>query len=243
MALFTDGAITSIEDLRAHDTQLLTVANVEGIDVTRKLELAQDEISVQVAGMLARQSAPPGIDQVVVTAPMKLWHAYRTLEMVYRDAYHNQLNDRYSGKRDEYRTLAQWAYEQLMQVGLGIAADPMPQATAPQLGPAGGNLDDGTYYVSVAWTNAAGEEGRCSDPAAIQISGSSFTVQIAGPGGVMGWNVYAGTDTSSMALQNPTPLSPGETWTQPAPLRAGRTAGTGQRPTYCLPVPRIIQRG
>ena len=31
MALFTDGAIASIEDLRGHDTQLLNVATVEGI--------------------------------------------------------------------------------------------------------------------------------------------------------------------------------------------------------------------
>jgi hypothetical protein len=35
MALFTDGTITSIEELAGHDTQLLAVANVEGIDVSR----------------------------------------------------------------------------------------------------------------------------------------------------------------------------------------------------------------
>src|SRR4051812_10531675 len=145
MALFTDGALTSIEHLRAHDTQLLTVANVEGIDVTRKLELAQDEISVQVAGMLARQSAPPGLEQVVVSKPMRLWHAYRTLELVYRDAYHNQLNDRYGGKRDEYRGMAQWAYEQVIRVGLGIASRPAPKAPPPEVTPVAGSLEDGTY--------------------------------------------------------------------------------------------------
>ena len=98
MALFTDGAITSIEELSGHDTQLLTVATVEGIDVSRKLALAQDEIAVEVASLLGRQAAPPALEQVVVTPAMKLWHAYRTLEMVYRDAYHSQLNDRYGGQ-------------------------------------------------------------------------------------------------------------------------------------------------
>ena len=53
MALFTDGAFTSIEDLRGHDTQLLNVATVEGIDVTRKLALAQEELGIEVEGLLA----------------------------------------------------------------------------------------------------------------------------------------------------------------------------------------------
>lgn len=50
MALFTDGAFTSIEELKGHDTQLLNVATTEGIDVTRKLALAQEELSVEVSG-------------------------------------------------------------------------------------------------------------------------------------------------------------------------------------------------
>jgi len=242
MALFTDGALTSIEDLRAHDTQLLTVANVEGIDVTRKLELAQDEISVQVAGMLARQSAPPGLEQVVVSKAMRFWHAYRTLELVYRDAYHNQLNDRYGGKRDEYRAMAQWAYEQLIRAGLGIASHPIPKALPPPVSPAPGTLQDGTYYVSVSWTNAAGEEGECSEPAVFDISDSSFSVRIDAPAAVGGWNVYAGFSASSMTLQNSTPLAPEELWVQPA-LRSGRATGNGQAPSYSLAVPRLIQRG
>ena len=40
MALFTDGAPSTIDELTAHDSQLLTVASVEGIDVTQKLTLA-----------------------------------------------------------------------------------------------------------------------------------------------------------------------------------------------------------
>jgi hypothetical protein len=125
MALFTDGAIASIEDLRGHDTQLLNVATVEGIDVTRKLALAREELGVEVAGLLEQAmlsgqlGAPPAIEQVVVTPPLKLWHIFRTLEMCYRDAYNSQLNDRYAGKRDEYREMAKWAHHQVVQSGLG----------------------------------------------------------------------------------------------------------------------------
>src|ERR1017187_8283426 len=136
MALFTDGAISSIEDLRGHDTQLLNVSTVEGIDVTRKLALAQDELYIEVegllgqlqtaagiyeaAGMLGGPSAARWIHQVVVTPPLKLWHIFRTLEMVYGDAYNSQLNDRYGGRRDEYHEKVKWAYNQVIQGGLGI---------------------------------------------------------------------------------------------------------------------------
>ena len=243
MALFTDGAITSIEELSGHDTQLLTVANVEGIDVSRKLVLAQEEISVEVAGLLGRHSAPPALEQVVITPAIKLWHGYRTLELVYRDAYHSQLNDRYAGKRDEYRALGQWAYNHVIQSGLGIAAEPVARATPPEVTPSAGSLEDGTYYVSAAWTNGAGEEGACSTPTEIRTSNSSFAVRTSAHAGVRGWNIYCGTDPAAITLQNQAPLAAQETWIQPALTSDGRAAGKGQDPTYRLPVPRILQRG
>ena len=250
MALFTDGAVTSIEDLRGHDTQLLNVATVEGIDVTRKLALAHEELCVEVAGLLGRLglpgqlSAPTAIQQVVVTPPLKLWHIFRTLEMVYGDAYNSQLNDRYAGKRDEYHEMVKWAYNQVIQGGLGIVTDPMEQAATPVVRPSAGGLADGTYYVAIAWTNAAGEEGASSAPATIQVSGSSFAVQTTAPPNVKGWNVYCGTSPATMTLQDSPTLAPGQTWVQPDTLSTtGRLAGSGQTPTYRLPVPRTIKRG
>jgi hypothetical protein len=250
MALFTDGAIASIEELRGHDTQLLNVATVEGIDVTRKLALAQEELGVEVAGLLGQTmltgqlSAPPAIGQVVVTPPLKLWHIFRTLEMFYRDAYNSQLNDRYAGKRDEYHEMAKWAREQVVQSGLGISADPVARAATPDVRPAAGRLADGTYYIAAAWTNSAGEEGASSIPTMIQVSGSSFAVQTTAPSNVKGWQVYCGTDPATMTLQNASTLAPGQTWVQPDTLSStGRLAGSGQTATFRLPVPRTIQRG
>jgi hypothetical protein len=250
MALFTDGAVASIEDLKGHDTQLLSVATVEDIDVTRKLALAHEEISIELAGLLeqAMQSgqlaAPTSIDHVVVSTPLKLWHVFRTLEMVYRDAYNSQLNDRYAGKRDEYREMAKWAYSQLVQAGLAIAANPVKRAITPEPWPAAGNLPDGSYYVSVAWTNAVGDEGASSTPAMIQVSGSSFAVQPKVPEDVTGWNIYCGSSPSAMTIQNGQALGPGETWIQAdIPNTTGRLAGSGQVPDFGLPVPRMIQRG
>jgi len=244
MALFTDGALTSIEELKGHDTQLLNVATTEGIDVTRKLALAQEELSVEVSGLLARMSGAPGMGQVVVTPPLRLWHIFRTLEMVYRDAYNSQLNDRYGGKRDEYHVMAQWAWDHVTRGGLGIVGDPVEKAAMPEVTPASGGLADGTYYVAVAWTNAAGEEGCGSSPPVIQLSGGSFEVRTTAPPYVQGWNVYCGTGPEAMTIQNGTVLSTRETWVAPATISTnGRQAGLGQVPTYRLPVPRTIQRG
>src|SRR5258708_38819686 len=54
MALFTDGPISSIEDLRGHDTQIVEIASVEGIDVTKKLALAQEEVAIDLMALLGK---------------------------------------------------------------------------------------------------------------------------------------------------------------------------------------------
>jgi hypothetical protein len=234
--------------LRGYDTQLLDVANTEDIDVTRKLKLAQDEIAAEIATMLARRAwfrAPLDPGRVVVTPPLKLWHMFLSLELVYRDAYRSQLNDRYAGKRDEFHGMVKWAWDKLIETGLGLVDDPVARAAAPHVLPAAGGLPDGTYYVVAAWTNAAGAEGASSIPATIDIAGSSFAVQTGGgPANVKGWNIYVGTSPTALTRQNDRPLTPGETWLQPSPISAsGPPAGCGQAPDYLLPVPRTIQRG
>src|ERR1035441_4341461 len=89
MALFTDGPVSSIEDLTAQDSQLLNVANVEGIDVTQKLALAQDQLALELTTLLDRMSfvsqvywlaPPPSLSSVVVTPALKLWHTFRRSE-------------------------------------------------------------------------------------------------------------------------------------------------------------------
>jgi hypothetical protein len=169
--------------------------------------------------------------------------------MVYSDAYSNQLNDRYKGKRDQFHGTAKQAYEKLRETGLGIVAAPVPMASAPgvvagQAG-AGGNLSDGTYFVATAWVNAVGEEGAASEPVAVMTASNTFLVEAgAPPGTATGWNVYAGTDPNKLSLQSAEVVEAGETWVQPGMLgTTGRPPGTGQAWNYLRPIPRVIQRG
>ena len=254
MALFTDGPPSGIEHLAGLDSQLLSVASIEGIDVTRKLELAHEEIGLDLHALLKRMSpadrlmwavVTPSLENVVVTTALKLWFAYRTLELVYSDAYNSQLNDRYMGKRDQFQQMAVAYRERLMEAGAGIAATPVPRAMTPVLAAAPGSLPDNIYYVTAAWVNRLNEEGASAIPTAITTSSSSFSTQIGrAPANAAGWNVYVGTDPDSMALQNSSPLEAGAAWVQPVWVSAtGRKPGYGQAPSYVQALTRIVQRG
>jgi hypothetical protein len=243
MALFTDGPAATMEDLAAQDSQLLNVANAEGIDLTVKLRLGHEAVGIDLEELLANGSGF-GPAQVVVTPALRLWHTYRTLELVYRDAYHSQLNDRYAAKRDQFRELGQWAYNRVRQTGVGITLSPVPQAAAPELELSAGSLAEGTYYAGMAWTNAGGEEGACSPPAAIEVTSGGFRARpTATPEGVAGWNLYAGIAPESMTRQNGGPLSPGTEWAAATLSESGMRPGTGQPPSLMREIPRILQRG
>jgi hypothetical protein len=256
MALFTDGPPCGMEDLSAHDSQLMAVANTEGIDVTQKLRLAHKELALELHGLLTRiPSEAYGLspeftpDCVAVTPALKLWHAFRSLELAYADAYSNQLNDRYAGKRDQFHERARWAKERLIQTGVGMVRCPLPKAAVPALGTAPGAMPDGTYYVTIAWVNPGGEEGSCADVSLVNVSSSTLTARaktddFPAPRTASGWNVYLGQDPDHMTAQNAVPIPVNGTWVQPNALAtAGRRPGKGQRPDFLRPVPRVIPRG
>ncbi len=245
MALFTDGSISTIDDLATYDSAVLDVASTEGIDLTRKLKLAQDEVGVMLTSLLPQESGC-GLANVVVTTPLRLWHTLQTLALVYEDAYYGQLNDRYKGKWDSFATRARWAREQLMQVGAGFVMDPIPQAQPPVLTLAPSAQLAATYYATVAWVNRAGAEGAPAELRSISAeNGTAIQVQPAvPPANATGWNVYIGLAPESMGRQNAAPLALDQTWTFDYPeLAAGPLPGTGQAADFLRALPRILQRG
>jgi len=242
MALFTDGPMNSIDDLRAQDSQLAEMASGEGVDLTQKLSLAQEQIGTELELLLAGRYS---LANVVATLPLVLWHNYRTLEMAYADACFSHLNDRYQAKRDQFRDLAKWAHERLLQLGVGIAALPVPRAEEPALSAVPGFSPPGTYYATMTWVNDAGEEGAAAAGRTIEITSGSISVMPkAAPSCARGWNVYVGPGPDEMVLQNESPLGLDEGWSPNGAVKAeGRSPGTGQSPTLTLAVPRVLPRG
>ncbi len=247
MPLFTDGIVSAIEDLRAQETHIYNLASAEGIDLTMKLHLGQQEVAIELTRIVQRTGSVTGaLDGVVVTPPLKLWHVFHTLSIVYRDAYFNQLNDRYQSKWKEYRSLATWAQEMLVQTGLGVVSAPLARANAPTRGSAPGVGAPDMYFVQYAWTNAAGQEGMPGGVSCLA-TGSGYALTVlpgVPPQTATGWNVYAGTSIDSLTRQNSSPLPLSVPWTMPPiGLISGQKPGTGQEPDALKIVPRVQLRG
>jgi hypothetical protein len=244
MALFTDGGISAIEDLTGYEGAILQVATTEQIDLTVKLGLAQEELGIDLAAFLAGRSGAPGLGNIVVTDALRKCHTFRTLVLAYRDAYHRQLNDRYLAKWKEYLRLAQWAWDALMQTGVGMNGNPLARAEKPQLSMAPAAVGAATYYVRAAWRNSGGEEGSPSEVAILVVpEGNALVVTAVNPPAqAVAWNVYVGLAASEQTLQNDAPLPVYECWTEPASgIQQGAAFGTGQAPTYYLhPGPQVL---
>jgi len=261
MALLTDGNPNDTEALRVYETAILDLAHVETIDLDAKLGLATEEISQEVLDILLGHTplsyAPAydyqgsirrrlGVSDVVVTPQIKRWHALRSLEVIYRDAYNNQLNDRYRAKWDEYRELSRGAKVRAITFGIGLVSKPLPKALGPVIGVTAGPILATTYYVRIGWVSAAGQEGSPSTVTTYQtVDGSLLMVGTTNPpAGAAGWNAYIGLTDLTVALQNSTPLALGQTFQLPATgLVPGRVPGDGQAPDIYVTGGWTLQRG
>jgi hypothetical protein len=255
MALFTDGPIQTSGELQNYDTGILRMASTEGIDVTSKALLSQEEIATELLLFLQRNSISDprflvrkriGVGDIVMTPPLKRWHAYKTLELVYRDAYNNQLNDRYRGKWTEYKQLASNAAETLFEAGVGIVHYPVPRASQPLLTSAPADVSGTQYYIRISWIGPLGQEGAAS--VLLQVTSGNGSVVIvrtaSPPPGIDSWNVFAAIDPAQMRLQNALPLLVDATWALPVTgLIDGRPPGDGQTPEWWLVQRHVLPRG
>jgi len=262
MALFTDAPISTLDQLAAQDTAVLNVASTEGIDATAKLALAQTELGAELLAATSRSPFSPTslltwwpgmtltsnvqLSSITVTPPLLMWHTFQTLELIYRDAYYNQLNDRYLGKLNAYKDLSKWAAGLLFQTGVGMVADTLPISQTPEVDVVSGTLPAGEYFVQVTWLNSSSGEGMPS-PVSSASATAQHSVQVTAnnpPSNAVGWNVYAGTSVNSITLQDAVPINVGQVWVlPPTGLVSGVGPGTGQAPDYFCPLPRYLQRG
>ena len=256
MALFTDGPISLEQDFQEYDSQVLTVASAEGIDVAVKATLAQQDLGNQLMLFFLRRASfreyqpnftpPTGLCDVVVTEGLQRWHVLATLALVYRDAYYSQLNDRYQGKWNEYEQLARASLRTYFQIGVGVVTDPIPIAPAPLLSAISGTGGAETFYVVATWVSAAGAEGAPSQVATQNTAtGQILSVTLVGtpPPIVVGWNVYVGLSPVALTRQNDSPLALGSSWTMTEALTAGVPVTTGQMPAWFIVDHRFINRG
>lgn len=249
--LLTDGNPNDTIALQVYESAILDVAAVETIDLDAKLTLATEEVSEVVLDILldhTRAVYPEsnlrrtrGVSDVVVTAPMKRWHGLHTLALVYRDAFNNQLNDRYEVKWREYEELSGNARQHTMKLGIGLSLNPIPQAQVAVLSQVSGGGAGGTFYAQVSWVSATGQEGTPGEVTALGLAqGNNLMVEAVNPPAVAtGFNVYTGTTADTTTLQNSSPIAVGQSFTMPdSGLLAGAAAEPARHPTYTSPAGR-----
>jgi hypothetical protein len=256
--LLTDCNPNTPEDLRVYESAILDVANLEQIDLGGKLNLARWEIAEDVLEVLldhtrytylqANVRRQIGVSDVVVTYPMKRWHALHTLEVVYRDAFNNQLDDRYQAKFNEYYELAKDARTSTMKYGIGLVATPLSQAPAPVVSSAAqAELLAAAYFVQITWVSAVGQEGVRSPAISIDSEAGKAPVVSApagAPVGATGFNVYMGLLPNTISLQNSVPVTLGQSFTLPETgLAQGRVPGNGQSPDLYIVGGPMLRRG
>ena len=220
------------------------------------MTLATHEISAEILDVLMDHTRTTylqenvrrqiGVSDVVVSWQMKRWHAVHTLETTYRDAFNNQLNDRYQAKMLEYHELSRDARAQTMKFGIGVAMTPLGKAQAPVLSLATGQLPAAMYFVQVSWVSASGQEGAPSDALSIDAAAGSAPVVSAvnPPAGATGFNVYMGLSPGGMALQSSAPLGLGQSYTLPnTGLAPGRAPGNGQGADIYIIGGPLLRRG
>ena len=252
MALFQDGLVSSLGDLRAYESSLLDTASVEGVSLSNKLELAQQELASEILRFLIQQLeptetvTPSKLTQVVATDPLRRWHALRTLSVFFRDVHHNQLNDRYRAKWDAYEAEARAAARLLWEVGVGLVRNPLSRPGQPEITLLPSDEEFPQLLLRTTWVAGAAEESAASEP--VLFAGSiaekpQLTVRNPPPRAT-GWQVYAGTTEDSVTRQTTNPLSLTEPWVMPGNVPTkGPAAPFGQTPDQYIRLQRLLFRG
>ena len=241
MALFTDGNVATLNDLRAYETAILDLAGSEGIDLGAKLSLAHREVGFEILSFLLRQgygvAGQRGLANVITTDPLVHAEVMWTLGLIYRDAFNSQLNDRYEGKWKQYSDLSRRALRQYFEIGVGLTMAPIPKPEPPlvQLMPGGYRIPV-TYTVRAAACGVNGYSGALSDPVVVT-AGAGITLEVTLgdvlPDRSTGWLLYVGENDQTPARQNSIPLNAGSVWTCP------ETGPVTDLPSIRVQVPEI----
>ncbi len=259
MALFTDEAVVTLNDLLAFEASLEGVASSYGIDVDNKISLATGAISDKLMLWLLNSGASDpqwlnrrilGLSTVVVTPSLQRWICFESLARVFAEAYNVQLNTRFQGKLTEYQQEAKSASDVFYQSGVAIVYNPLPKPAVPLLSVQAGSLLAQPIFIQTAWIDATGNESALSIVnGSVLPDNSSFAAAMAegalgSPSAATGWNVYAGSQSENLTRQNGDPLAIGSTWQLPSSgLQVGPNPLDGQPPMFYITLSKQIKRG
>ncbi len=249
MALYIDGDLAGLADLREHESGILDLAKSAAIDLSAKLRLAWEEVGFEIERFLIRAGAAAdgvGLGHVVATAPMRRCHVLLTLALSFQDASCSQANERYERRWRTYEALYRQSLRKMLDGGIGVVAHPLRAPQTPEVSRESGAGPVGAFFVRATWVNRWGQESAPSEALMVEGNGSTrFTVRMRGrENGVTGWNVYAGESPEGVARANERPLGLEESWTAVKEgVREWGGPGEGQSVERWIREERRLKRG
>jgi hypothetical protein len=259
MALLTDTAIITVNDLTLFEGSLTQVASSHSINLDSKIALATSTVSDKVMLWLLNSGGDDpqaplrrrlGVSTIVMTPELKRWLCFETLARVFGEAYNFQLNTRYQGKWNEYQQEASIAANLCYMSGIGVVSSPLSRPATPLVSIQAGNIAAQNIIVATSWVDSASDESGLSGENAVVLGdNSSISVAMAegfldAPESATGWNVYAGTQSGNLTKQNQNSLAVGVTWDMPATgIQIGTQYTGGQKPVMYINFSRRIKRG
>jgi hypothetical protein len=259
MALLTDDAVITLDDLLTFESSLAQVAASHGINVETKISLSITNVGNKLLMWLYSVGASDpqwltrrslGLSTIVITPTLHRWICFDALTRFFAEAYNVQLNTRFQGKWAEYQKEATEAAATFFMSGVGGVYNALSRPRLPLVSVQDGTAAAQAIFIQTAWVDSLGHESALSAVNGQVLSGAASIVvamaegAIAVPSSAAGWNVYASDTQTGLSLQCLAPLPIGSTWQLPATgLIAGGVPKDGQKPEYYVTLSRQIKRG
>jgi hypothetical protein len=218
MALLNDEGPSSFEDWVGYDSKLLFLSEQENTSIEIKSEYAKQLIESELLLFLvnntsvAPQQAQSLLNKVVVSEPLKRWHAMQTLFLYYDDIASVQASKSHFERSLLYSARAGAARTLLFETGIGLVSKAIPQPALPQLNRTPSNAPAFSLRGKTQYLDAEGNVGSPSKEFWIRSEvGDSINISYSElPEGVVGWNLYIEDGNDQFRSINPFVLGFGE---------------------------------
>jgi hypothetical protein len=244
MALLNDDGPSSFEDWVGYDSKLLFLSEQENTSVEAKSAYAKQWITSEIRLFILNNSSvttdqvESSLCRIVVTEPLKRWHAMQTLNLYYDDIASLQANKGHYQRSLQYANRALVAREMLFESGIGFVSRAIPQARLPHIKGEPMNSPAFSLRARSQYSGADGNVGSPSREFWIRSdNGESMAILYEElPEGVIGWNLYLEDGNGQFRSVNSNPISAGTSYLiASSEVTFGSSLiESGQKPDYFL---------